>query len=120
MPIPEERITNVDLPPGYTQVCVWPGTVVGEDQLEEFKQFLLDEMGCRVEYLETIETVADGVVGGGEGGRLDIFLAIHDDDVAGFSVQRFALGIRWIEDVLSEVNYTSPIYPTRVYHYRSW
>jgi hypothetical protein len=30
------------------------------------------------------------------------------------------MGIRWVENVLSAANYRDPIYPERVFGYKSW
>jgi hypothetical protein len=75
-------------------------------------------MGVRVQLLETILTKPDVGVPD-TGGRCDIFLAIHEDDVAKFAVPRLGMGIRWLEDVVSKVNgYPSnPIYPDYVLEY---
>lgn len=118
------RQSNVELRDGFTQVCVWPGCLV-EGDVKGFLKFLRDELGVRAQYLEEMDTGPDRDGDGGPvrdtGGRNDVFFAVHDDDLSGgFAVQRLAIGIRWIEDVLAEGNYSSPIYPERVFGYRSW
>ena len=35
---------NVKLLPNYTQVCVWPGTIVEPEEIEEACQYNLTEM----------------------------------------------------------------------------
>lgn len=114
---------NVKLLPNYTQVCVWPGTIVEPEEIEEFQQFLKQNMDVDVQYLETIVTFPNKDENGndisGTGGRHDVFFAIADKDIGKFAIPRLSLGIRWIEDVLSSYNYSSPIYPERVFEYKS-
>ena len=81
------------------------------------------EFNCRFQYLETIETKPDAGDNINEtGGRADVFMAVHKDDIAKFSISRLQYGIRWIEDVLSSVNeyHNNPIYPERVFKYKTW
>ena len=108
---------NKTLNPSFTQVCVWPATVVGQEKIPEFEAFMKAEFDTRIQYLEEIETLPGD---GGEGGRNDVFFAVHDEDVGKFAVPRLAYGIRWIEDVLSTENYGDPIYPERIFDYKSW
>jgi histone acetyltransferase (RNA polymerase elongator complex component) len=117
---------NIELQEGFTQVCVWPGTIVcdKEHTSEDFIKFMKDQFNIRVQYLEEIITNPDIDINGkiveGTGGRNDVFFAVHKDSVMKFAVLRFEIGIRWIEDVLAEGNYTSPIYPERVFNYAKW
>lgn len=47
--------TNVTLPKGFTQVCVWPGTTLGEGSPADFEKWIAEEFnGTRVHYLEII------------------------------------------------------------------
>jgi hypothetical protein len=83
----------------FNQLCVWPGTLVGKDQVKDFEKFMLEDVGARVKYETEIETLpTDGVPE--TGGRNDLFFFIHDDDIMKFSVPRLSMGIRWWEDVL--------------------
>lgn len=107
---------NVALQEGFTQVCVWPSTVVGNEKKQaEFVEWAKKEFGVRVQYLEEIVTVRDE---SGPGGRNDVFFAVHKDDVSKFAVPRLSYGIRWIEDVFA--NKHGHLYPARVAEYRSW
>lgn len=113
---------NAERREGHTQVCLWPGTVVGPDKAADFEQAMLEEFGARVQYLEEVRTFPDvgddlGPVPG-TGGRSDLLFAVHRDDVAGFAVPRLLQGIRWIEDVYG--NGHGAMYPTRIAEYRSW
>jgi hypothetical protein len=100
----------------FKQVCVWPGCIVGE-KVTEFESFMKENFGCRIQYLEEIKTFPGD---GGEGGRNDLFFAVHNDDIGKFAVSRLQAGIRWIEDVLSTENYHDKIYPERVFKYKCW
>lgn len=111
---------NVERKDGHSQVCVWPGCVVGADDVDNFVAWIKDEFGVRVQYLEEVETLPND---DGPGGRNDLFFAVHEDDVGKFAVKRLAYGIRWIEDVMSEVNNGDKpceLYPERIGEYRTW
>jgi hypothetical protein len=105
---------NKQLNNGFTQVCVWPSTLVDGD-IAGLTQFFLDEFNTRIQYLEEIVTGADST---GPGGRNDVLFAVHDDDVMKFAVPRFKLGVRWIEDVYG--NGHGALYPERVAEYQCW
>lgn len=112
---------NVKLNPGFKQVCVWPGTVVGHASIEDFVLFFKEELGSRVQYLEEVLTAPDyenGYPVEGTGGRNDVLFAIHDDDITKFAVARFQYGIRWIEDVYG--NGGGDLYPERIAAYQCW
>ena len=118
-------MSNVQRNEMYDQVCVWPGTIVAENEVESFVNFF-KELGYRIQYLETIvtgpDTDEDGVPVACTGGRTDIFFAVHKEDVMRFAIPRLRMGIRWIEDVLDNEARTSAcsIYPYRVKEYRTW
>ena len=113
---------NVQLKPNFTQVCVWPATIVGKERIEEFTNYMFNILGTRVQYLEEIKTFPDldeefdPVEGTGD--RNDVFFAVHDEDVEKFAVPRLNYGIRWIEDVYG--NDQGYMYPARVEQYKSW
>lgn len=118
--------SNVSLKPGYTQVCVWPGTFIPEGQTSaEFEAFMKKEFDVEAQYLETIVTKPDldchgKTVVADTGGRKDLFFALKDGWPSAFAVKRIQYGIRWVEDALARGNYSSPIYPERVFGYKSW
>lgn len=114
-------MTNIQLNPGFSQVCVWPGTVLGKVTIDEFITFFKDEMDVRVQYLEEVLTAPDiknGRAVSDTGGRNDLFFAVHNDDVIKFAVPRLEMGIRWIEDVYG--NGGGHLYPDRIAHYMTW
>jgi len=111
---------NVERKENYSQVCVWPGTIVGEDKIYDFEKFMIDNFQTRIQYLEEIKTYPDRPGDQETGGRNDLFFAVHNNDIGKFSLPRLSVGIRWIEDVLSKTNYRNEIYPKRVFKYKTW
>lgn len=117
---------NVQKRENYNQVCVVHGLLLKDgdkDYTKEFVKFIEEKCKVRVQFLEEIKTRADlehGESVEGTGGRNDVFFAVHDEDVGKFAIPRFQLEARWIEDVLAECNYKSPIYPKRVFDYCIW
>jgi hypothetical protein len=87
----------------YNQLCVWEGTLVGEDLINDFEKFFNEEMGVRVKFSEEVKTLPTPYEEG-TGGRNDVFFYIHDEDVMKFAVPRMTMGIRWWEDVLGNGN----------------
>lgn len=94
----------------YKQICVWPGTLLAEDDtitnanIKAFEEFFKKEFGVTVRYLETVTTLPDK----GDattGGRKDVFFTLEEGDIARFSVMRLAVGIRWYEDYLDNGGY---------------
>ena len=114
-------MSNIKLNPGFEQVCVWPGTLVGEDKIAEFEAFLLEKFGARVQYLEEVTTAPDlknGFPVEGTGGRNDVLFAIHNEDIGKFAIPRMQFGVRWVEDVYG--NGGGALYPERVAEYQTW
>lgn len=104
----EKETEGYELVPGdfkaatktYSQLCVWPGTVLGENTVEDFEKFFAEKFGVRVKYER--EVVTNGSEERGEeGGRHDTLFYIHNDDIPKFAVPRLMAGIRWWEDVVS-------------------
>ena len=98
----------------FKQLCVWPATLLEENQIQDFINFFQEDMGVRVEYKTTLLTNPDLDAKGNPepdtGGRHDVFFYIHDEDVMKFAVPRLSLGIRWWEDVI-KYNDNSHLYP---------
>jgi hypothetical protein len=112
---------NIDRRESFAQVCVWPGTIVTEPDIQMFEDYF-KENGFAVQYLESLLTNPDrdedGALVPETGGRHDVFFALHNDDVMKFAIPRMAMGVKWIEDVLDNEEYS--IYPERVKEYRTW
>ena len=118
---------SVKLKDDYHQVCIWPGTIIeneNTEKIKEFEAFVESRVGVKVQFLETILTKPDTDEDGFEvqdtGKRHDIFFAVHKNDVMKFALPKLEMGARWIEDVLAKGNYRCPIYPDHVYNYVSW
>ena len=112
---------NVKLPEDHTQVCVWPGTLVKDSEIQDFEKFFLDEMKVRVKYLEISVTMPDMENGHnvkGTGGRHDVFFSVHSEDVGKFAIPRLSMGIKWVEDFIDNGGLT--IHPERIEGYRTW
>lgn len=116
------QVENTIVHKDYTQVCIWPGTTLGEDNdTQAFVDYMKNDLSTRVQFLECIMTEPDKRDRSPDAGnRSDLFFAVHKEDVEKFAVPRLSMGIRWIEDVLAKCNYREPIYPSRVYEYKSW
>jgi len=83
----------------YKQLCVWPGTIIGDEIKQiEFVKFMEKEFDVRIKY-ESEETTNPDPGNPESGGRLDAFFYVHDDDVGKFAVPRLKAGIRWWEDI---------------------
>ena len=93
----------------FNQLCVWPGTVVGKDEITALETFFKDEMGVTIKYETEVKTLPDET---GPGGRNDLFFYIADDDIMKFAVPRLSMGIKWYEDVLG--NGGGKLYPTEI------
>lgn len=89
----------------FTQLCVWPGIVLGDSGPKELEDLFLDGMGVRVKFHTEVSTLPDVDLNGkavdGTGGRNDLFFFIHNDDINKFALPRLQMGIRWWEDVIS-------------------
>ena len=98
----------------FNQLCVWPGTVVGDSKKvqEDFVKFFKDELGVTVKYETEVKTLPDTPECTETGGRNDLFFYIADDDIGKFAIPRLQMGIRWYEDVLG--NGGGKLYPTEV------
>ena len=96
----------------FNQLCVWPGTVVGKDEITALEAFFKDEMGVTIKYETEVKTLPDTPECTETGGRNDLFFYIADDDIMKFAVPRLSMGIRWYEDVLG--NGGGKLYPTEV------
>ena len=95
----------------FSQVCVWPATLIGKSNIKEFEKWLKQEFGVRAKYCEEVETLP--TTGEPEtGGRNDVFFRVHQDDIPKFAVPRLQIGIRWLEDVL--LNGNGVLYPNEI------
>ena len=88
----------------FRQLCVWPGTVLGESTPQDFEEYFLNQLNVRTKYHIEVKTLPDldeyGKPVPDTGGRNDLFFYVHDEDIARFAVPRLGMGIRWWEDVV--------------------
>lgn len=88
----------------YNQLCVWHGTVMGENTVEELEEFFKENFDTRIKFEREVITNPDlddlGNTVLGTGGRNDLLFYVHDDDIQKFAIPRFQLGVRWWEDVV--------------------
>ena len=96
----------------FNQLCVWPGTVVGKDEITALEAFFKDEMGVTIKYETEVKTLPDTPGCTETGGRNDVFFYIADDDISKFAIPRLSMGIRWWEDVLGNGN--GKLYPIEI------
>lgn len=108
-------VENVEKRPEFRQVCVWEGQGVSPTRASDFELYMMREFGVRVQYLEGIQT--DPEFDDHFRSRHDLFFAVHDNDIIPFAYPRASAGIRWLEDVLSEIRSGNRIYPERVFDY---
>ena len=117
---------NKEKPEDYDQVCVMEGVTIShnndpvdQSDINEFEaQMKRSFKGIRVKFLEEIIT-SPGL--GGEGGRNDLFFAVHKEDVGKFALPRLHAGIRWVEDVIDNNDrHGQMIHPERIRGYRTW
>jgi hypothetical protein len=92
----------------YKQLCVWPGTVLGDSTPADLEKFFLEELNTRVKYHTEVKTLPDLDESGNSvpetGGRTDLFFYVHSEDIGHFAVPRLGMGIRWWEDVVGYNN----------------
>ena len=100
-----EKVNKMDkIENEFSQLCVWPGTVLGDSPSSELEEFFLNEMGVRIKFkceVETLPDIENGKAVPDTGGRNDLFFYVHDEDVMKFAIPRLQMGIRWWEDVIS-------------------
>jgi hypothetical protein len=110
---------NVTIDDKFDQVIVWPGTILKEEEINDFKQFLKREAGLECQYLEQIKTLPDE---NGPGGRNDLFFAVNAKEIQTFAILKMSMGMRYIEDIYSNINNREGynIYPERIKDYMIW
>ena len=117
----QEERKAVELKEDYSQVCIWPGTIVGADKSEDFEKWMQDNFGVRAQYLEEYET--NPTPGEADtGGRNDVVFALHKEDAMKFAMPKMRIGARWVEDVIDNAKESDElyIYPDYISEYRTW
>jgi hypothetical protein len=118
------EMSIVERKEGYEQVMIWPGTILNDEDIPSFEQWM-GEQGFKIQFLETIITkpdMKDGCPVLGTGGRHDIFFGVHQTSLPKISVAklRFQEGMRWLEDAIAPINGGNRLYPEYVSEYRCW
>jgi hypothetical protein len=99
----------------FTQLCVMPATTLDGQTPKDFEDFIKDNFGCRVKFCEQVITLPDKENGHDvpeTGGRSDLLFYIHQDDIPKFAIKRFAIDVRWWEDVVKNRHHL--IYPQSI------
>lgn len=65
----QKFVTNLR-EPDYEQLAVWEGTVLREEDVEDFVGFLLEKFNARIKFVGTVTTPA---------GRHDVMFLVHKD-----------------------------------------
>lgn len=100
----------------YTQMCVWPATVVEPDEVDKVQEWFgeMFELEHPIHIVGCVLTKPDRKNGKkveNTGGRCDFFFFVHGADIGKFAVPRLQFGIRWWEDVVG--NRSHNIYPSK-------
>lgn len=100
----------------YSQLCVWPATVVEPDEQDKVQEFFKEAFGLEypIHIVGCVLTKPDwnnGKKVDDTGGRCDFLFFVHGADIGKFAVPRLQFGIRWWEDVVG--NKSHKIYPTK-------
>ena len=101
----------------FNQLCVWPGTAMGDSTPQDLTNFFQENFNTRIQFEAEVITNPDLDENENQvedtGGRHDLFFFVHDDDISSFAVPRLMMGIRWWEDVVS-YNDNSHLYSTEI------
>lgn len=63
-------------------VCVWPGTLVGQEDVEVFNSTMSEQLGIKITYLEEVVTNPNpGETLEESGGRNDVFFEMDENDL---------------------------------------
>ena len=76
----------------FTQVVVWPHTVLGDNTEEDFKNYMTKTFKSEVKLIGEHRITKD---------RTDLLFYINADDIPKFAVARLTWGMRWLEDVMA-------------------
>jgi hypothetical protein len=84
----------------YTQVVVWPHTVLGDNTEEDFTKYMTETFKAKVKLIGEHRITKD---------RTDLLFYINSEDIPKFAVARLTWGMRWLEDVMAnDGSYTPP------------
>ena len=88
----------------FNQVCIMQGTIFAENE-NEFIDFFKNQFGVRIKLIGQFDTTMHY-----ENGEVqkDLAFYVHDEDIKKFAISRFEMGVRWLEDVMSNNPYLYP------------
>lgn len=79
-------------------LCVWQGTILGDNTVADFIKFFKDTFDIEIEYAEEVKTLGS-VEHDEEGGRTDQLFWVKNSNIGKFATKRLQYGIRWWEDI---------------------
>lgn len=80
-------------------LCVWPGTLVSEDQYEDFKSFIKGESKTPIEVECIGQYESNNVIGKGkEKANSQDFFFVISGDIGGIVIPRLSIGFKWFDD----------------------
>ena len=99
-------------------VCVWPGTLVGQEDVEVFNSTMSEQLGVKITYLEEVVTNPNpGETLEESGGRNDVFFEMDEDDLDEVTLPFMMMDIFPImnvdEELMNKMNETK-LYPQEV------
>lgn len=99
-------------------VCVWPGTLVGQEDVEVFNSTMSEQLGIKITYLEEVKTNPNpGETLEESGGRNDVFFEMDEDDLDEVTLPFMMMDIFPImnvdEELMNKMNETK-LYPQEV------
>jgi len=71
----------------FNQLCVWLGTMLGDNTEEDFVNFIKKEFDVRAKFAEIVVTNGS-IERNEEGGRHDLLFFVHNEDVGKFAVKK--------------------------------
>jgi len=76
----------------YNQLVLWIGTIVGEENIEEFEKYFEEQFGFRVKYFKEFKLL-------NEYENNCVLFYIHSEDIPKFSLFRIQTNdMKWFED----------------------
>lgn len=85
----------------YNQLVLWLGTIVGEENIDEFEKWFKEELGFRVSYYMEFELL-------NENRNNCVLFYVHKDDLPKFTMFRITTNdMKWFGDYVD--NYPSEI-----------
>lgn len=68
----------------YSQLVIWPSTILGQKSCKDFEDFILEKFNTRVKCMGEWDN--------------SIFFYIHDEDLLSFSLKKVHTDIKWVNE----------------------